>query len=110
MIFTGDSLMIRGTGRTDFQQGSAKDLYESIHKKIFTLPDDTKVFPAHDYKGVLSSTIALERKFNPRVGDNKSQDEFVQLMKALKLAEPTKIHEAVPANLACGQMLPSHEF
>lgn len=104
MIFTGDSLMIRGIGRTDFQQGSAKDLYESIHKKIFALPDDTRVYPAHDYKGVLSSTIALERRFNPRVGDNKSQDEFIQMMKELKLAEPAKIHEAVPANLSCGKI------
>lgn len=103
MIFTGDSLMIRGTGRTDFQQGSAKDLYDSIHKKMFSLPGKTKVYPAHDYKGVLFSTVDLEKKFNPRVGGGRSIDEFVQIMKDLKLAEPAKIHEAVSANLACGQ-------
>lgn len=105
MIFTGDSLMIRGTGRTDFQQGSAKDLYESIHKKVFSLPGETKVYPAHDYKGLLFSTVDLEKKFNPRVGGGKSPEEFVQIMKDLKLAEPTKIHQAVPANLACGAVV-----
>lgn len=94
--------MIRGTGRTDFQQGSAKDLFESIHQKIFSLSGETKVYPAHDYKGVLFSTVDLEKKFNPRVGDGKTIDEFVQIMKNLKLAEPMRIHEAVPANLACG--------
>lgn len=104
MVFTGDSLMIRGTGRTDFQRGSASELYESIHKKIFTLPDETKIYPAHDYKGILSSSVALEKKFNPRVGENKSKEEFVQIMKELKLADPKKIHEAIPANLACGQV------
>ncbi len=105
MVFTGDSLMIRGTGRTDFQQGSAKDLYESIHKKIFVLPGETKVYPAHDYKGVLCSTVDLEKKFNPRVGGSRSLDEFVQIMKDLKLDDPKRIHEAVPANLACGAVV-----
>ncbi len=105
MIFTGDSLMIRGTGRTDFQQGSAKDLYESIHKKIFVLPSETKVYPAHDYKGMLFSTVDLEKKFNPRVGSSKSLDEFVQIMKGLKLDDPKRIHEAIPANLACGAVV-----
>lgn len=105
MIFTGDSLMIRGTGRTDFQQGSAKDLYESIQKKIFVLPDDTRVYPAHDYKGILYSTVDLEKKFNPRVGGNRSQDEFIQIMKDLKLDDPKRIHEAVPANLTCGALV-----
>lgn len=104
MVFTGDSLMIRGTGRTDFQHGSSEELFDSIQKKIFALPDETKVFPAHDYKGVLSSTIALEKQFNPRVGGGKSKDEFVKIMKELKLADPKKIHEAVPANMACGQL------
>jgi len=105
MVFTGDSLMVRGTGRTDFQRGSASELYESIHKKIFALPDETKVYPAHDYNGVLSSTVELEKKFNPRIGENKSKEEFVQIMKELKLADPKKIHEAIPANLACGQVI-----
>lgn len=106
MVFTGDSLMIRGTGRTDFQHGSSAELYESIYKKIFTLPDETRVFPAHDYNGMLSSTIKSEKQFNPRIGNNKSQEEFIQIMKDLKLADPKKIHEAVPANLACGQIPP----
>jgi glyoxylase-like metal-dependent hydrolase (beta-lactamase superfamily II)/rhodanese-related sulfurtransferase len=104
MIFTGDSLMIRGTGRTDFQNGSADVLYESIHKKIFALPDDTKVYPAHDYKGILFSTVQCEKEFNPRLGTGKTKDEFITMMKDLKLADPKKIHEAVPANLACGKI------
>jgi glyoxylase-like metal-dependent hydrolase (beta-lactamase superfamily II) len=104
MVFTGDSLMVRGTGRTDFQRGSASELFDSIHKKIFTLPSETKVYPAHDYKGVLSSSVELEKKLNPRVGGNKSKEDFVQIMKELKLADPKKIHEAIPANLACGQV------
>lgn len=105
MVFTGDSLMIRGTGRTDFQNGSSDILYESIHKKIFSLPDDTKIYPAHDYKGMLYSTVLCEKKFNPRIGGGKSKEEFIAIMKNLKLADPKKIHEAVPANLACGQTL-----
>jgi len=71
----------------------------------FSLPDETKIFPAHDYKGMLSSTVKSEKQFNPRVGVTKSKEEFVQIMKELKLAVPKKIHEAVSANLACGQNL-----
>lgn len=104
MVFTGDSLMIRGTGRTDFQRGSASDLFDSIHNKIFSLPVETKVYPSHDYKGISFSTVELEKKFNPRVAENKSKDEFIQFMKDLKLAKPKKIHEAIPANLTCGQI------
>ena len=104
MIFTGDSLMIRGTGRTDFQNGSSDVLFESIHKKIFPLPDDTKIYPAHDYKGMLYSTVLCEKQFNPRVGGGKTKEEFIEIMKNLKLADPKKIHEAVPANLACGKI------
>ena len=104
MVFTGDSLMIRATGRTDFQNGSSEVLYESIHKKIFSLPDDTKVYPAHDYKGIAYSTVESEKEFNPRIGVGKTKEEFVEIMKNLKLADPKKIHEAVPANLACGQI------
>lgn len=105
MIFTGDSLMIRGTGRTDFQNGSSDVLYESIHKKIFSLPDDTKIYPAHDYKGVLYSTVFCEKEYNPRVGSGKTKEEFIDIMKNLKLADPKKINEAVPANLSCGQIV-----
>lgn len=104
MIFSGDSLMIRATGRTDFQNGSSEVLYESIHKKIFTAPDDTKIYPAHDYNGILYSTVLSEKEFNPRIGTKKTKEEFVEIMKNLKLADPKKIHEAVPANLACGKV------
>ncbi len=101
-VFTGDALLIRGTGRTDFQGGSAIQLYDSITRKLFALPDDTLVYPAHDYRGQTHSTIGMEKRFNPRVA-GKSQAEFVKILSDLKLANPKKIHEAVPANLACGQ-------
>ncbi len=104
MVFTGDALLIRGTGRTDFQQGSAEKLYESVHEKIFTLPDDTKVYPGHDYRGQTVSTVELEKKFNPRLGHGRSKEDFKKIMSELKLDNPKKIHEAVPANLACGQV------
>lgn len=103
LVFTGDALMIRGTGRTDFQQGSAEKLYDSIHRKLFSLPETTKVYPAHDYKGQTVSTIALEKKFNPRLGGEKSKEEFKKIMSELKLAQPKKIDIAVPANMVCGQ-------
>lgn len=104
MVFTGDALLIRGTGRTDFQQGSAEKLYESVHEKLFKLPDDTKVYPGHDYRGQTVSTIELEKKFNPRLGGGKTKDEFKKIMSELKLENPKKIHEALPANMACGQI------
>jgi sulfur dioxygenase len=104
MVFTGDTLLVRGCGRTDFQQGSAESLYKNVHAKLFTLPDETLVYPAHDYKGQTHSTIGLEKKFNPRLGLNKTKDDFLRIMAELKLAEPKKIHQAVPANLACGQI------
>lgn len=104
MVFTGDALLIRGTGRTDFQQGSAEKLYESIHEKIFALPDETKVYPGHDYRGQTVSTVELEKKFNPRLGHGRTKEDFKKIMSELKLDNPKKIHEAVPANLACGQV------
>jgi sulfur dioxygenase len=106
MVFTGDALLIRGTGRTDFQQGDPRQLYISITTKLFTLPDDTRVFPGHDYRGMTSSTIAEEKLHNRRLGGGRSIDEFVAIMQALRLAEPKKIAEAVPANLACGIVRP----
>ena len=102
-LFTGDALLIRGTGRTDFQQGSASLLYRSVHEKLFVLPDETIVYPAHDYKGQTRSTIGLEKKFNPRLGGDRSQSDFVAIMDNLKLAQPQKIAVALPANLACGK-------
>ncbi len=104
MIFTGDSLLIRGTGRTDFQEGSADRLYESITQKLFFLPDDTQIYPAHDYQGLTTSTIALEKKLNPRIGGNRSKEDFRKIMKELLLATPKKMHLAVPANLGCGKL------
>lgn len=101
MAFTGDALLIRGTGRTDFQQGDARRLYRSVTEKIFTLPDDALIYPGHDYKGRTVSTVGEEKAFNPRLA-NKSEDEFVQIMAALRLAAPKKIDVAVPANLRCG--------
>lgn len=101
-IFTGDALLIRGTGRTDFQQGSSEKLYDSITGKLFQLPDDTVIYPCHDYRGQTTSSIEMEKKFNPRIGGGKSKAEFVQIMSELKLANPKKIHEAVPANMVCG--------
>ncbi len=103
MVFTGDALLIRGCGRTDFQQGSADDLYESVHEKLFQLPDDTIVYPGHDYRGLTSTTIGLEKVHNPRLGIKNSREDFKKIMSELKLANPKKIHEAVPANLACGR-------
>ncbi|XP_035528360.1 persulfide dioxygenase ETHE1, mitochondrial [Morone saxatilis] len=100
MAFTGDALLIRGCGRTDFQQGSAKRLYESIHQKIFTLPDDCLVYPAHDYRGQMASTVGEERKFNPRL--TKGLEHFVDIMNNLNLPKPGKIDISVPANLVCG--------
>ncbi len=102
MIFTGDALLIRGCGRTDFQQGSADKLFESVRTKLFSLSKDTKIYPAHDYKGLTSSTIEMEKQHNPRLGDHISKDEFKKIMSNLKLDNPKKIHEAVPANMACG--------
>lgn len=102
MVFTGDLLFIRGTGRTDFQQGNSKLMYQNIHQKIFSLPPDTKIYPGHDYKGMSYSTVAQELKYNPRVGGGKSEDDFIKIMQELKLADPKKLAIAVPANLKCG--------
>jgi sulfur dioxygenase len=102
MVFTGDALLIRGCGRTDFQQGSSDTLFESVREKLFVLPDDTLVYPGHDYRGLTSSTIGQEKEHNPRLGVKNSLADFKKIMEELKLAHPKKIHEALPANLACG--------
>lgn len=102
MVFTGDALLIRGTGRTDFQGGSSEKLFESVTEKLFTLPDETKVFPAHDYKGQTCSTIGLEKGLNPRLGKGKTKQDFIKMMSELKLTAPAKIKEALPANRLCG--------
>ncbi|TFH31019.1 MAG: MBL fold metallo-hydrolase [Myxococcales bacterium] len=101
-VFTGDALLIDGCGRTDFQNGDASALYRSIREKLFTLPDDTLVYPAHDYNDRRVSTIAQERKRNPRVGGEKTLEEFVTLMNGLGLPYPKFIDHAVPGNRECG--------
>lgn len=103
-VFTGDALFIRGCGRTDFQGGSPETLFNSIKTKIYTLPEDTRIYPGHDYNGQSFSTVKEEKKFNPRLNEKTTLAEFVTLMNNLNLAPPKKIHEALPANLKCGQM------
>jgi sulfur dioxygenase len=107
MIFTGDALLVRGCGRTDFQEGSSEKLFHSVRDKIFNLPDDTVVFPAHDYKGFTKTSIGLEKRLNPRLKLEVSKEQFIDIMTNLKLAYPKKIQEAVPANLQCGLPLKS---
>jgi sulfur dioxygenase len=103
MAFTGDALLIRGSGRTDFQQGDAHLLYHSVHEKIFTLPDACLLYPGHDYKGRTVSSVGEEKKHNPRLGDGRTEAEFVEIMSKLQLAYPKKIDVALPANLQCGE-------
>ena len=100
-VFTGDTLLIRGTGRTDFQNGSARAQYDSIFNRLLKLPDETMVFPAHDYKGDTVSTIGEEKRYNPRL-QVKSVDEYVELMGNLKLPNPKMMDVAVPANMHVG--------
>ncbi len=100
-LLTGDTLLIGGCGRTDFQRGSAEALYDSITGKLFTLPDDTLVYPGHDYHGRCVSTIGEEKATNPRLA-GRTREEFVQIMNALDLPEPKQIRVAVPANLQGG--------
>ncbi len=103
-IFTGDALLIGGCGRTDFQQGNAGQLYDSIHKQIFSLPDETLIYPGHDYNGNTVSTVGQEKRENKRLGGKKSRQEFVEIMANLKLAYPKQIDVALPANQACGNI------
>jgi sulfur dioxygenase len=100
-VFTGDTLLIRGTGRTDFQNGDPRAQYESIFNKLMKLPDETLVYPAHDYKGETVSTIGEEKLFNPRL-KVKSVEEYIDLMNNLKLPNPKMMDVAVPANIQVG--------
>jgi glyoxylase-like metal-dependent hydrolase (beta-lactamase superfamily II)/rhodanese-related sulfurtransferase len=102
MAFTGDALLIRGSGRTDFQQGDARTLYRSVHEKIFSLPDACLIYPGHDYKGRTCSSVGEEKRHNPRLGGGRSAEQFVEIMSKLQLAYPKKIDVAVPANLHLG--------
>lgn len=100
MAFTGDALLIRGCGRTDFQGGSSSQLYKSVHSQIFSLPEDTLVYPAHDYKGFTVSTVGEEMLYNPRL--TKDEETFENIMQNLKLSYPKMMDVAVPANMVCG--------
>ncbi|XP_074595934.1 uncharacterized protein LOC141851056 [Brevipalpus obovatus] len=100
LVFTGDTLFVRGCGRTDFQCGNSSLLYDSVHQRLFTLPLDYKVFPAHDYKGQTVTTIGEEKQFNPRL--TKSRAEFIEIMSNLKLEYPKMMDIAVPKNMVCG--------
>lgn len=103
VVFTGDALLIEACGRTDFQSGDPHALYRSIHEKFFSLPDETLVYPAHDYEQRQITTIGQEKARNPRLGNNRSEAEFVEIMNNLNLPYPRKIDFAVPGNEACGQ-------
>jgi sulfur dioxygenase len=110
-VFTGDTLLINGCGRTDFQSGSAQALYHSITRVLFALPTQTTVWPGHDYKGNTSSTIGEQRSSNPRLvleGQLRSELDFIALMNGLQLPTPKRMHEAVPANLSLGIQPPQH--
>jgi hypothetical protein len=102
-VFTGDVLLIRGTGRTDFQAGDAAKSYDSIVDKLFKLPDDTLVYPAHDYKGWPVSSIGEEKRHNPRLA-NTTRAQYIELMNGLVLSNPKLMDIAIPANLACGRL------
>ena len=101
-VFTGDALLVRDCGRTDFQAGNSATLYHSINEKIFTLDDNTTIYPGHDYYGFTASTVKEEKQFNNRLGDGKTEDEFVEIMANLDLALPKRIKESVPGNTNCG--------
>ncbi|XP_006823304.1 persulfide dioxygenase ETHE1, mitochondrial-like [Saccoglossus kowalevskii] len=100
IAFTGDALLIRGCGRTDFQQGDSAQLYDSVHDKILSLPPQTFLYPAHDYAGQTVTTVEEELRCNPRL--TKSKEEFIEIMKNLNLPYPKAIDRALPANMVCG--------
>ncbi len=103
MAFTGDCLLIRGTGRTDFQQGDATAMFHSVREQIFSLPDECLLYPAHDYRGLTVTSVAEEKRFNPRLGGSIGLGDFTGHMANLKLAHPKQMDVAVPANLHCGR-------
>lgn len=101
VVFSGDVLMIRGSGRTDFQNGDAGKSWDSITQTLFRLPDETVLYPAHDYKGWTASTIGEERRCNPRLA-GKTREQYIEIMASLDLPDPRMMDVAIPANLACG--------
>jgi rhodanese-related sulfurtransferase len=104
MAFTGDAVLIRGCGRTDFQQGSPHALYRSVREQVFSLRESCLLYPAHDYRGLTVSSVAEERMFNPRLGGQILEDDFAGYMNHLGLAHPKQMDVAVPANLRCGRV------
>jgi glyoxylase-like metal-dependent hydrolase (beta-lactamase superfamily II) len=102
-LLTGDALLIRGCGRTDFQSGDAGTLYDSVTGRLFSLPDTTLVYPGHDYRGYTVSTISEEQRFNPRFF-GRNRQHFIEFMASLNLPDPKRIMEAVPANERCGRV------
>ena len=100
VVFTGDAVLIRGCGRTDFQQGNSGRLFDSVHSQIFSLPDDYFLYPAHDYMGQTVTTVGEEKQHNPRL--TKPRDQFIEIMKNLNLPYPKQIDRALPANMVCG--------
>jgi sulfur dioxygenase len=103
MAFTGDCLLIRGSGRTDFQEGDAAAMYRSVREQIFALPSDCLLYPAHDYRGLTVTSVGEERRYNPRLGGDIALGDFAGYMKNLRLAHPKLLDVAVPANLRCGR-------
>ena len=103
LALTGDCLLIRGTGRTDFQQGDAHTMFRSIREQILTLPDDCQLYPGHDYRGLTVTSVAEERRYNPRIADAIGEGDFVGYMNNLRLPHPKLLEIAVPANLRCGR-------
>ncbi|WNV06645.1 MBL fold metallo-hydrolase [Candidatus Methylospira mobilis] len=108
-VFTGDALLIDGCGRTDFQQGDAGTLYDSIHRHLFTLPPETLVYPGHDYHNKSMSTIGQEIAGNARLGAARSRQDFIALMDELNLPYPRLIDQALPANQDCGKLPQSYQ-
>jgi sulfur dioxygenase len=106
-LLTGDALLIDGCGRTDFQHGDAEALYKSVHEKLFSLPDDTLVYPGHDYQGRRVSSIEQEKNRNPRLGQKRTLEQFKDIMAKLDLPYPKFIDYAVPGNRQCG-VCPDH--
>ena len=103
MAFTGDCLLVRGCGRTDFQQGNPRALYRSVHSQIFSLPDSCLLYPAHDYRGLTVTSVGEEKRFNPRLGGQLSEEDFTGYMSNLGLPHPRQMDLAIPANLKCGR-------
>src|SRR5882672_8865295 len=103
MAFTGDALLIRGCGRTDFQQGDPRTLYRSIRSQVFSLPEECLVYPGHDYRGLTATSVGEEKLYNPRLGESIGEQDFVGYMQHLGLAHPQQMEVAVPANMNCGK-------